>query len=67
MTTKTRPAYIVRKFKDAGTEQSFAAGSVVELDAGVFANYERAGLVRHPTAEDKRTAKAAPETEAPAS
>jgi hypothetical protein len=52
-TTKTKKAFIISTFNDTGTEQHFTAGSVVDLPEGVFGNYEAAGLVRAPTADDK--------------
>ncbi|MCW2395889.1 MULTISPECIES: hypothetical protein [unclassified Sphingobium] len=66
-TNKTRPAFIARSFTDNGTMRTYAAGTIHEIDEGAFANYEHAGLIRYPTAEDKRTAKAAQEPETPAS
>lgn len=46
-------AEIVSSFNDAGTGESFTAGDTPMLDAGVFANYEAAGLVRTPGAASK--------------
>ena len=53
MSDKNKSAYIVRDFKDAGTEQSFTAGDIVTISEGAFGNYEAAGLVRKPTPDDK--------------
>ncbi|HEY9581113.1 MAG TPA: hypothetical protein VIR65_14765 [Rhizorhapis sp.] len=53
MTEKMKKAFIVRNFKDAGTEKKFTAGATVDLPEGVFRNYEAAGLVRSPNAEEK--------------
>lgn len=57
---KTKDAFIVRDFKDAGTEQEFTAGKIEQIDAGPFANYEVAGLVRPPTADDRKAASTTP-------
>ena len=57
---KTKDAFIIRDFKDAGTEQEFTGGTVVPIEAGSFVNYEAGGLVRVPTADDKRAAAATP-------
>ncbi|WP_416463963.1 hypothetical protein [Sphingomonas sp. VDB2] len=53
---KKKDAFIIRDFKDSGTETSFAGGSVVAIEEGAFANYEAAGLVRKATAEDRKDA-----------
>lgn len=53
MSEKTKKAFIIRKFNDAGTEQSFTKGDIVDMNEGNFANYEAAGLVRTPTTEDR--------------
>jgi hypothetical protein len=50
-------AFVIRKFKDDGTKQSFAETTIVEIEAGSFTNYEAAGLVRKPTAEDIKAVK----------
>ena len=57
---KTKEAFIVRDFKDAGTEQEFTAGKIEQIDAGSFANYEVAGLVRAPTADDRKGSSTTP-------
>ncbi len=57
---KTKDAFIIRDFKDAGTEQEFTGGKIEAIDAGSFANYEAGGLVRTPTADDKKAASATP-------
>jgi hypothetical protein len=51
-----KKAFIVTGFRDAGTEQEFAAGAIEQIEDGAFENYKAAGLVRAPTAEE--TAKA---------
>lgn len=51
-----RKAYIIRSFTDAGTGKTFAAGKTAAIEAGAFANYEAAGLVR--TAPERQTAPA---------
>lgn len=45
-------AVIVRSFNDAGTGESFEAGKTQLIDAGAYANYEAAGLVRAPNADE---------------
>lgn len=57
---KTKQAFIVSDFKDtnfdhSGVERQFVAGKIETMPEGVFDNYEHAGLVRTPTAEDKKT------------
>lgn len=57
---KTRKAFVLRDFLDAGNGRHFTAEEVVEVSAGQFANYEAAGLVRAQAAEDRKAeAKAA--------
>lgn len=57
-TPKKVKAFVIRKFKDAGTPvRSFAANEIVEIDEGDFANYEEAQLVRKATADDTKAAK----------
>ncbi len=54
-----KKAFIVRDFTDAGLEQNFTASvagepdTMPEIDAGVFANYAAAGLVRLATEADQ--------------
>lgn len=59
--TQTTPAkvkaFVIRKFKDDGTKETFAETTIVEIEAGSFANYKEAGLVRKPTAEDLKAVK----------
>lgn len=45
--TKTvkRRALVLRAFDDAGTGKSYKAGATVTIKAGIFVNYEAAGLV----------------------
>ena len=64
---ETKKAFIVRKFRDAGTETNFTPSiggqpdTMPDLDAGMFANYAAAGLVRPPSDDDlKISAKAKP-------
>jgi len=57
MSEKTKSAYVIRDFKDAGTEQSFAGGSTVEISEGAFINYKAAGLVTEPTSPEAKAAK----------
>jgi len=66
MATKqaTREAFIIRDFNDAGTNASFTAGKIEQIDVGSLANYKDAGLVRAPTADDKKSANAAAATPA---
>jgi hypothetical protein len=54
MTDKTKSAVIVKDFRDAGTEERFTKGATVKLSEGAFHNYQTAGLVRAPTAEDAK-------------
>lgn len=58
--TPKKRAEIVSAFTDHGTGERFEAGATPLIDAGAFANYEAAGLVRTPS-----TKKAA-DTKAPA-
>ncbi len=38
--------FVLREFKDAGTEQTFTPGEkAIEFESGAFANYKAAGLV----------------------
>lgn len=46
--TPKRRAFIVRNFTDEGTGESFTKGATPLLDAGVYGNYEAAGLVTAP-------------------
>jgi len=57
--SKTKEAYIIRDFNDAGEELRFTKGEIVQIEAGAFLNYEAAGLVRAPTNEDKVAPKSA--------
>jgi hypothetical protein len=56
MSDKKISAFIIRDFKDAGTEQSYKQGGIQDIPEGQFINYEAAGLVRRPTADDKSAA-----------
>ncbi len=52
--TKKKDAFIIRNFRDAGTERAFTSGAIELIDEGSFANYKAAGLVREPTADDRK-------------
>jgi hypothetical protein len=52
-TEKTKEAFIVRDFRDAGTEKHFTGGAILPIEEGSFGNYKAAGLVRVPTKEDR--------------
>ena len=52
-------AFIVKGFNDKGTGQAFDANTVVPINEGSFLNYKAAGLVRTPTAEDRKAAETA--------
>jgi hypothetical protein len=58
MTDKTKSAFIIRDFNDAGTEQNFTANDVLPVSEGAFINYKAAGLAREATAEEQRAASA---------
>ncbi|WP_419827660.1 hypothetical protein [Sphingomonas sp.] len=58
-TQKTRKAFVISGFNDAGTGREFKKGATVDVTEGEFANYAAAGLVREPGADDKAAAKAA--------
>lgn len=53
---KTRKGIVVSDFNDAGTGARYKADEEVTLDAGTFANYEHAGLVRKPGADAPKPA-----------
>ena len=64
---KTKSAFIIRDFNDAGDERNYTAGAIEQIEAGAFGNYEAAGLVRAPTAEERSAAvKTDPATAKPA-
>lgn len=48
-----KKAHVISSFTDAGTGESFTADATPMIEAGVFANYEAAGLVRAAAAERK--------------
>jgi hypothetical protein len=52
-----RKAHVVRAFKDAGTGERFEVGSTPLLDAGAYANFEAAGLIRAPDPAPRAAAK----------
>jgi hypothetical protein len=47
-------AFIIKNFNDKGTGQAFEANKIEPINEGSFLNYKAAGLVRTPTAEDKK-------------
>jgi len=59
-TETTVSAFIIRDFKDDGTQQRFTQGETKRIPEGQFINYEAAGLVRKPTAEDRSTTETKP-------
>lgn len=66
MGTKTKKAFIIRDFKDAGTEQQFTASiagqpeTIPEISEGAFGNYAAAGLVRVPASDELKAASSKP-------
>jgi hypothetical protein len=62
MADKTKKAFVNRDFNDAGTSRQFTASTpgkpetFADIEEGAFLNYAAAGLVREPTADDKKTA-----------
>lgn len=52
-------AFIIKGFNDKGTGQAFDANTIVPIIEGSFLNYKAAGLVRTPTAEDKKAVETA--------
>lgn len=58
MSDAKKKGFAQRNFKDAGTGERFESGKPVELPAGVYANYEAAGLVgdKAPKAAEPATA-----------
>ncbi len=56
---KTQKAFVISNFSDAGTGERFEAGATPSIEAGVFANYKAAGLVRKARANDGRAKPAA--------
>lgn len=61
--SKTTRAHVIRDFNNSGTGERFTEGKTVEIEAGEFANYEAAGLVRAVASHDTKAApdaKAAP-------
>lgn len=55
-----KKAHVISSFTDAGTGESFAADDTPMIEAGAFANYEAAGLVRAAPAERKPRTPAKP-------
>lgn len=56
---KTKRAFVLSDFSDAGTDEIHLKGTTPTIEAGAFANYEAAGLVRAATADDAKPAKPA--------
>jgi hypothetical protein len=60
MAEKTKKAFVNKDFNDAGTNRQFTASvagkpdTLPEIEEGAFLNYLAAGLVREPTADDKK-------------
>jgi len=58
-TPKTKKAFIVKDFADAGAERNFTASkagkpeTLVDIEVGAFANYAAAGLAREPDADEE--------------
>lgn len=58
MAEKTKKAFVIRAFNDAGTERSYSISTpgkpdtMPEIAEGAFANFEHAGLVRVPTDDE---------------
>lgn len=52
--SNTRKGFALRAFTNAGTKQSFAGGKVYEFSVGDFANYRAAGLIRDPSAAERK-------------
>lgn len=57
MSDQKKRAHILATFNDDGTGESYAKGDTPLLDAGVYANYEAAGLVGPLPATTKAAAK----------
>jgi len=64
MSDKKVDAFIVKNFRDAGTEEQFTQGAVTPISEGAFTNYAAAGLVRKPTADDRKSSSAAAKSDA---
>lgn len=62
-TPKTKPAFIIKNFRDAGSEERHTKGSIVPIEEGAFGNYVAAGLVREPTAEDQQASRSTAATD----
>ena len=69
-----KKAHVISSFTDAGTGESFTADETPMIEAGSFANYEAAGLVRAaaverkpkaPTTRRSRTRRSPPDTSTP--
>jgi hypothetical protein len=62
MSSTTTKGVATRAFRDAGKAQVFQKGEVYDFDAGSFANYVVAGLVRDPDGNEARRNTAEPLT-----
>lgn len=60
MSDKKVSAFVVKRFKDAGTGNTYNAGDIATVSEGEFANYAGGGLVREPTAEEKKAGEKKP-------
>lgn len=59
MSDKTIKAVVLKPFRDAGSEKTYAKADTPTLKEGEFRNYMAAGLVRSAGAEDARAKPAA--------
>lgn len=50
-----KKGFAQRDFNDAGTGRRFKAGEALDLDAGVYRNYEAAGLAGPKAPEKPKT------------
>lgn len=64
MTEKKINAFIIRNFRDSGTEQVFTGGTVEPISEGRFGNYKAAGLAREATAAEIKASKGETKPEA---
>lgn len=53
---ETIQVQVLKPFKDAGSGQSYKKGQRPEIEEGAAANYEAAGLVSTPDADDGKKA-----------
>jgi hypothetical protein len=59
MSKSTRRGRVLATFNDAGTGETFEAGSEHDFQAGAYGNYEAAGLVRPARPPRRQSATAA--------